>query len=359
MSTFTLAPLSSRLLRRLPGARTLETFATESTVVCGAEDRAMHPAVFPAGELDRVTGVHPFSAGMEDELHLTTRDQVHHTETIAWRLRNVYLVNGMLCNHRGYERLTYRNLPFQPARVETIEQTSAFCSSAPGNDYFAHFLLDDAATALLGKEFGQVTFARTPQPRTAHMLDYLRYFEVPYKEARPTKFRDLWVFTDHPQNSHRRERMQHFRTLLRKKFGDLQNPAPAYIRRGRSGIGIPRILENETEIETLLARRGFRIVDPETMSADELCRQLINSPLIVGVEGSHLAHGVLNLQPGGALLCIQPAAHFNAVFRGYCNTLDLRWGFVVAAGQTNRFRQSTKRLLNTIDQLLEQANTSC
>lgn len=353
MRELTIAPLSSRILRRLPGSRSLEDFATESVVVCDAEDQPMRPAVFPSGELDRITGVHEFSAGLNDELHLTTRDHVHHTPTIARRLRNITLASGLICNHRSYEQLTFKKLPFRAAQVEVTDTTAALCSTAGGNDYFAHFLLDDAATALLGTEFGQVTFSGAQQPPTLQMREYLSYFGVPYNQRQQAKFRDIWLFTDHPHNRHRRKRMQHLRDRLREKFTSTDNRMPIYIRRGNSGSR--RILENEAEIESLLAARGFGIVDPETMSTHEICRLLNNSPLAVGVEGSQLVHGVLNLRPQGALLCIQPAARFNAVFRGYCNSLDLNWGFVVAAGGADRFRLSTKRLLQTIDELLERS----
>jgi len=66
MSLLTVAPLSSRVLQRLPGAKTLVSYATESTVACEAEDQPMQPAIYPPGELDRITGVHEFSAGLED-----------------------------------------------------------------------------------------------------------------------------------------------------------------------------------------------------------------------------------------------------------------------------------------------------
>ena len=95
------------------------------------------------------------------------------------------------------------------------------------------------------------------------------------------------------------------------------------------------------------------------MTTDEICRLLHNSPLVVGVEGSQLAHGILNLRAGGALLCIQPAARFNAVFRGFSNSVGLDWGFVVADGTAENFQAPVERLLYVIDRLLEQTETPC
>ena len=357
MTLLTVAPLSSRLFQRFPQAVELTACASESTVVHAAEDQPMRPAFFPAGELERITGVHEFSAGLEDEVNLATRDEVHHTATIAWRLKNIFLAAGRLCNYRSYKRLTFRTLPLMPMRTELVDETVAFCSSDAGNDYFAHFLLDDATTALLGEEFGRVVFGGNMKPRTSQMIDYMDFFDVSFSEASAAKFRDVWIFTDHPQNAHRRERLKTLCRRVRAKFADKQQPAPAYIRRGESGMS--RKLENETEIEALLISRGFRIIDPESMTTSEICSQLNNSPLIVGVEGSQLAHGLLSLRPGGGMLCIQPAGRFNAMLRSFCNSLDMEWGFVVAEGSDTQFRVCEKRLLQTIDAILERGGTAC
>jgi hypothetical protein len=351
-----IAPLSSRILQRLPGAKALEEYASESTVLCKAENQYVRPAIFLPGELGRITGVHDFSAGLEDELNLATRNQVAHTATIAWRLQNVYLVKGQLCNYHSYKRLTFGDLSVRPVRVDQINETVAFCSSNAGNDYFAHFLLDDATTAILGQQFGRVMFGGSLRPRTSQMLDYMNHFRAPFREVSQVRFRDVWIFTDHPQNSHRRTRMLQLQSLLCAKFRGLQHPAPAYIRRGHSGT--QRILENETQIESLLESRGFRIIDPETMTTDEICAQLSNSPLVIGVEGSHLVHGLINLRPGGGLLCIQPESRFNAVYRSFCHSLNLDWGFTVAEGAANHFRLPIERLNRAIDQMQERV-TSC
>lgn len=358
MSHFSFAALSSRILNRLIGCKALEEFACETQVLCGPEDEPMRPAICLPREIERITGVHEFSAGLEDEIHLATRDSVHHTETIAYRLRNVCLMDGQLCNYRSYRQLRFGRLGITPPRwLEDITETAALASTAAGNDYFAHFLLDDIPTALLGQQFGRVVFGGAQRPRTAHMLDYLGLLDAPYQELRQAWFRDVWIFKDYPQNSHRRARMQMLRSTLSERFSAGKDTAPAYIRRGNSGSR--RMLENEAQIEALLAARGFNIIEPEALTAAQLCAALNGSPLVVGVEGSQLVHGILNLRPGGALLCIQPASRFNAVYRGFTNTLDLNWGFVVADGTVDSCRLSTERLLAAVELILERIKPPC
>ena len=353
MAGFTFAPLSSRIRQKLPGGRALEASATETIIVCPAENQGMRPAVYPDGELERITGVHEFSAGLDDEVHLATRDHVEHTCTIAMRLRNVHLASGQLCNNSSLKRLTFGHSPAAPMRTRRMDETVAFCSTAAGNDYFAHFLLDDATTAILGTEWGMPVFGGSMKARTSQMFDYLSYCEVPYTEMAATYFRDLWLFTDHAQKSHRRARLQKLRDRLGDRFSGIQPANPAYIRRDTTGS--QRVLENESEIEAELSKRGFNIVDPEAMTTEQVCRMLSQTSLVVGVEGSQLVHGLLNMRPGGGLLCIQPAARFNAVYRGFCNSMGLEWGFVVAEGTADRFRVPTARLLAAIDATLEVA----
>lgn len=356
MSRLTIAPVSSRILQRLAGARALTSYAAESIHVCDGDEQSIPPALYPPDETERVTGVHEFSAGLEDELHLATRDHVSHSATIAWRLRNVCLANGVLCNNRSYHRLSFHRPPLRVTRAEIVSDTAAFCSSAAGNDYFAHFLLDDAATALLGEDFGEIRFGGTLRPRGPQTREYLDLFGLQYAESEQSLFRDVWLFTDHAQNSHRRARLSKLRAMLREKFVDTDD-TPVYIRRGRTGTR--RMLENEGAIEAQLTDRGFRIIDPEEMTAEAICRLISGSRLVVGVEGSQLAHGVLNLRAGGGLLCIQPADRFNAVYRGFCTSVGLDWGFVVADGSAERCHVPTDRLMYAIDMMLERGAPRC
>ena len=354
--SFSASPLTSRIRQRLPGALPLEHFATETVIVQSAEEQPMRQAIYPDGELDRIKDVHIFSAGLDDELLLATRESVRHTETVAWRLRNICISQGRLCNASSYRALTFRKTTSKPTALTDISDTVAFCSTAGGNDYFAHLLLDDASTAILGREYGRVLLGGSQHPRTQHTLDYLDLFGIEYEDVDDVYLNDVWLFTDHPQNTHRRERLDALRTAVQaRRVGN--TGTPAYLKRGRSGSA--RELVNEAELEAVLEKRGFRIVEPEQLTATEICDLLCDTPLVVGVEGSQLVHGVLNLKPNGGLLCIQPAARFNAVYRSFCNSLSLDWGFVVADGSDESFHLPPERLLGAIELMQERSQLSC
>ena len=343
-----LAPLTSRICQRTFSSRWLEEFASETVVVCKSEREPLRPAFFLPGELDRICGVHEFSAGMRDEIGLVTSDVADHGETIAYRLRDAVLADRCICNFWTYRSLTFRRRPIRFERLREAPDGAALCSTAAGNDYFAHFLMDDINTALMGRQFGRVVFANVGVPRTTHIKEYLAKLEIAHEDMSRAYFKNLWFFRDFPQNSHRRGRLRVIRDTLRGSWS-LENgeSKPAYIRRGASGS--ERRLENESEIEELLAARGFVIVDPEKDSLADVTHKLRDSKLVVGVEGSHLVHALFHLSDNGTLICIQPAARFNAVYRGFTHMAGLNWGFVVAEGSATCFRLSVDRLLATID----------
>lgn len=353
-AVLSLAPLTSRVCQRALGFRRLEEFASETVVLCGSEQEALRPAMFLPGEIERVHGVHEFSAGLRDEVRLATCGTADHSETVAYRLRDVVLASGCVCNFRSYRSLTFRRRPVRVEALTEVPESAALCSTDAGNDYFAHFVMDDICTALLGRSFGHVVFARAGAARTSHMNEYRAKLDVAHRDLSAAFFRDLWFFKDFPQNSHRRERLRAMRAVLRADTA--MGPSagkPAYIRRGASGSR--RRLENESEIEALLLARGFVIVDPAMDSLAQIRTKLAGSPLVVGIEGSHLVHGLFHLADSGTLLCIQPAARFNAIFRGFANSVGLSWGFVVAEGGAAQFRLNADRLLATIDMALSRA----
>lgn len=335
-------------MNRIFGYRSLEKSACEKVLVCGAEEEPMRPAIHLPDEISNVTGVHEFSAGIEDEIILATRSHVSHGETLAYRFRDLCLTGGQLCNLRSLKKLSFERTPVRIEALEEVPHCAALCSTDAGNDYFAHFLLDDLSTAMFASEFGTVTFGGARKPRTPHMREYREIFDIPDNEVCDVWFRDAWVFRDFSQNSHRRQRLLSMRHRIHSRFHSPETEnGPAYIRRGTSGR--QRMLTNEAAIEKQLIAEGFSIVDPETMSVEEICTLLNGSPLVVGVEGSQLAHAALSLSNNGVLLCIQPSARFNSVYRGFTNSLGLQWSFTIAEGERNQFKQSPQRLLATID----------
>jgi hypothetical protein len=85
------------------------------------------------------------------------------------------------------------------------------------------------------------------------------------------------------------------------------------------------------------------------MSVGELVEKINGTNIVVGVEGSQLIHGVLNLKENGTLLCIQPPDRFNAIYRPFTEAVNLYWAFVIGNGNRHNFTVSITDLLATID----------
>ena len=351
MGRLTLAPVWSRIRQSILGNRPLEELAVERVIVCPEESAEISPPIHLPDQLDLIRGVHEFSAGLDDELRLATEPAVWHQQTIAYRLKRVALVKGRLSHARSHKALTFRRTYPTPRWLTETVDSAALASSNAGNDYFAHFVLDDIATMRLAQDFSQVVTANLGEPRSAHCEQYLNEFALQPTDIEAAYFKELWVFRDFPQNGHRRSRLRALAGELSARYGGSSEAVPpVFMRRGAKGAA--RLLTNEPEILEYLVGRGFQVIDPDRSSVSEMCGLLNGSPLAVGVEGSQLAHAVLNLRPGGALVCIQPPDRFNAVYRGFSASLDLRWGFVVGDGGDGRFSLPIERLSRTLDLVL-------
>lgn len=346
--TMSFAPVASRMLRRVMGWRELEESAERSILVSPAEAMPMPEAFYLPGQLERITGTHSGETDLAHEIALTMEGALTNLDSRAFRIRHAVVGQCRVSTWTGYKDLSQRKAGGGPLRIEETLAEGALCSTWQGNDYFAHFLFDDAAIHPLAHPLGLPFFSGTGAARTRHCLDYLARFGFDYHEKQNVHVDALWLFRDFPFGPDKRRRLREM--AARVKAGTPQGAAPApgaFIRRGSSGQ--VRVLQNAAEIEAWCLGQGFVIVDPEAQSVDEICAALRGVPLVIGVEGSQLVHALFSMAEGGAIICIQPADRYNAVFRQLCAVFDLRWGFVVAEGTVEGFRQDLDDLKATVD----------
>lgn len=318
--------------------------------VSPAEKGTLPKAIFLESQIEKITGVHEFATSLADEVQGIHASQEEHAATRAYKCRDVCISHNAAFGAKGgIRKLTYARASYGPTRIEREVDLAALCSTQSGNDYFAHFIFDDACLHFLARDFAPPFFSSTKLPRTDHSLSYLDALGIDYVERPSVLVRNLWIFDDVGLNTHRRQRLETMSRLIRSVDDGLKSPAPlgAFIRRGKNGA--KRGLVNQFEVEAFLTSQGFVVVDPDTQSVDEIRACLRNVPVIIGVEGSHLVHGLFNLAPGGVMICIQPAQRFNVIFRYLANALRLQWGFVVAEGSKESFRVSLDELKATLD----------
>jgi capsular polysaccharide biosynthesis protein len=85
-------------------------------------------------------------------------------------------------------------------------------------------------------------------------------------------------------------------------------------------------------------------VDPDLTSAGQIAAAIHNARLVVGIEGSHLAHAIYAIADGGTLLAIQPPNRFNNVFKDIADAMALRYAFIVGAPVPGGFEVEVDRL---------------
>jgi capsular polysaccharide biosynthesis protein len=91
------------------------------------------------------------------------------------------------------------------------------------------------------------------------------------------------------------------------------------------------------------------VVDPQHQSAAEIVATIRGARIVVGVEGSHLAHGLFSMAPEGTLLVLQPPYRFNNVHKDYTDCMDLKYAFILGDACEGGFSMSMNNLNKTLD----------
>lgn len=350
LAMLSIRPLTSQIRRQPLSALACETHIVEPA------SRGIRPrAIRLPDEMDRVKDVQE-ETNLAFELGRVNGGQVEHAATIAYELRDAQLIQGRLFLSKGLVKLVYD--PRRVVRPHAIDReldSAAFTSSSVSDRYFGHALVDRSCTTLMAKGFAPVFHPQwRGQSASPHLEWYERLWDVHCPMLESAVIQRAWVFQDFGMNAHRAGRMQLMRSLVHAKA--VAQPAPmAMILRGKDGAR--RHLRNERELANMLAARGATIVDPMQEAPDEIVQKLSGVPLVIGVEGSALAHGLMGVANQGGMLLIQPPYRFNNLYKDYSDALQLSYGFVVAEGGHDTFELDGNRLLRAIDLMWSTINS--
>jgi hypothetical protein len=173
----------------------------------------------------------------------------------------------------------------------------------------------------------------------------------PYRVAY-ARFDRLTILEDIGQNSYKRERYQQMRARLAAVHrGSDDASAGKWVFLHRGGTAAGRLLENQADIEELLERLGFLIVDPAKLSAEEIVKACGGAEIVISVEGSQLAHPLYTMAPGGVLCALQPPYRLNNVFKDYADCIGLRYGLLTGEPAESGFRVSLDEIRELVDRL--------
>jgi len=214
-------------------------------------------------------------------------------------------------------------------------------------------LADDVPLAWAARDLGEAVGIR--RPMTEHQRGYADVFGVEVRELPDTAYiEELVILDDHGFNDYKRRRWQKMRALLRAYAGKPAHPGVMLVR-GNSGEN--RKLVNEAAIADHLSRQGFEIVNPGVESFDAVVNKVASARIVVGVEGSHLAHGLQGIADGGSMVVLQPPFRFNNIYKERCNILGLKYAFCVGHAIKGGFRVDVSALDRRIDAVSAQEDS--
>lgn len=341
-------PVTSRL-RRLAGLPPRDFFrnAEESWQISPAETIQFRPAYALPGQVERIAGT--MFASMADTVEALTRDgAASERATRAWRLRGVDLIDGVLYHGGGEYHLRTRRNRFGLARRPRSETSGALYETWTTNRWFGSWLMDATlAHGLAAAEGPALTTAPEPAPG-GHQAAYEQLIGMtPQRLPGDVHFRELVLFDDLPNNGGKAARAK----ALRRRLLDAVPPVPVpgvFLLRGEAGDR--RVLANERQLADSLAEsRGFLVMDPLQVTVEDLIRACGAARAIVGVEGSHLVHGITVAPEGAAIVPIQPPQRVAATLKQMTDRLDQRFGLLVAEGNDTDFTLARDDLFATLD----------
>lgn len=340
-----LRPIRNRL-RRLFGGGRAEFFdsAIESWQICPAEAVEITPGIWLPDQVEQIAQTE--FGGLQDILSQMRGNPAEPTPpTMGHRFRDVDFVDGVL-HARGAERhlrrrqhsgLTYA----RPAKAIS----GALYESWIGNRWFGNWLLNDCLAYRLAEAAGNpVTSAPL---RGGHIQRYEQLLDMTPGRIGDVHFDELVLFDDLHNNRSRRERAQQNRARL--VAGRNLKPLPGvFIFRGASGDA--RILENEAEIaERLEVEYGFHTLYVDRDDADRMAEAAGAARMVVGVEGSQLAHGVIAMPAGGTVLTLQPADRVTTSLKLLTDCWRQQYAMVVGPGTARGYRVEWDQLRRTLD----------
>ncbi|MEP1612825.1 MAG: glycosyltransferase family 61 protein [Roseobacter sp.] len=330
----------------------LRDVAVRSWELHPAEIQDCRPAIFLPNALDRISSLSPWR-GWETEKLFINGGQIEHAATSAHLLEDIRISDAFL--YRGAARMQAGFGAQQYIRntnAPTTHLTEAhLISNWAGSHYFGMFLRAAIPMELLPEEGAPAISVKTKH--YMHEKGYRDILSMPRPRLLTNaRIDQLTIYTDFGQNTSKAMRYAKLRRRLRQTLRPNTPPPPGiYLKRGSTGED--RIVQNEAELEAMLLERNFDIVEPSKISAQEVAQRLLDTPIVVSVEGSHMAHAIYTLAEGGTLLALQPPDRFAMAFKELTDRIGLRFAFTVGHMAPVGFRVDIDDLKRTLDILAE------
>jgi capsular polysaccharide biosynthesis protein len=162
-------------------------------------------------------------------------------------------------------------------------------------------------------------------------------------------FRRLIWIDNVAQNSYRAQQYRELRRRIRQQTTPV-NGRRVMLHRGHSGVH--RVLVNEEELEDMLAKRGFEIVDPAKLNAREVAQACAGARIALCVEGAQLTHAFLAMAERGAIVAMIPPYRYINHYKDLTDCIStMRYGSITGTAVAGGFRIDPGELLRLIDRV--------
>jgi hypothetical protein len=328
------SPIASKLQRILLRRGTLADVAEQAWNLAPADAKEAPAAIYLPDELERVTGFPALTSREYEMARIRPRTLVQPASR-AYRLKNVVFSGGDL--YKGpYKYLIRGSRRRLLARIPTaIDDGGVLASTWLGGQFFGHWLAEDVPLKIMASDLGEATEIDFPQ--TAHQKAYSALFGIKRRTLPDFgSIGQLIVIDTELYSNFRNTGWSRMAAAIDAKFKTPPHLG-CMLLRGPSG-NMKRLLVNEQEVAERLQALGFKIIDPQAASLDEVLALASNSKIAAGVEGSQLGHGFHCLHPHGAMLVFMPPYHFGCAYKDRCDRRDNLYAFSVGHQTAEGFR---------------------
>ena len=325
------------------------SLASETITLCPEESVTIPRAIYLDGALDRITGLSIWR-NLQQEKELIFGGQIIAHPTNAYRIEKVDLVGAYLYKSAAKSRQGFdpEQLFLMEHRERQFIERACLVTTVAGSLFFGPLLVDDFPLELI---------APNPEENIRMVTKYYHqedaYRQLLGLEKTPlvhnARINQLTLYSQPAINSLRTLQYRQLREKLRSNFttDDTGSKAGVYLKRGTTGEY--RILQNEEEIETLLADIGFDIVEPAKLSVEEIARKTMNAKIVVSVEGSHKSHVIFSMADDGAFVVLQPPDRFSMVYKEFADCMGMKFAFLVGDTAQGGFSVQLDQLRRIID----------
>lgn len=343
--TFGIQRVLGSMLSKAIGKGRESAALPEETAPLMHEAIPCRPALFDPEQLNRVLAC-GFKRSLAQEIDKLRARSFSESPKKECILRDAVIAGGRIYTREEHYFLS----PASPMRAlkEKIEcyDSATLLNSLQGLKYFGHWLRDDCAVYEdVRDKPNLLSLERSEWPDA-------RIYEDAFDQVWPeVTFAYVDELTLHREMGFNRDKARRLRTLrdrLRTAYRAPNAGRIIYIRRGQQGAA--RNISNKDALETALSAAGVHVVEPG-IEGQDFITEILESEMIITVEGSQASHGLYCLADGGSMLILQPPERFYNPHHEWARLLGIGYGITIGEKDELGFHIHPDEVLRMIDQL--------